>query len=300
VADTINRLVLEEDSLKKLLSKMIDIIGAKNGSIMVIEESSGQLKVLAASGSKDSQPSQPCFPIGLGVAGWVARESKPLIISDVNTSERFYRDEKTNGHIRALLCLPLVIENQTIGVLNVSSDRPDAFSLNTERILHIIAGQVAIAIANSESWRKQKLKEETLQQTNQKLQETQKQLEQANNRLLKTQKLEAIKELAISMHHEINNPLTTIYSCMQLLEGRINDQDDASRESLQKVRESCKQINDIVYKLSNIHDLVLTKYVGDQNMIDIEKSYLEDQSGKEDKDSGEPKGPVARGLPPVC
>lgn len=275
VADTINRLVTKENSLKLLLAKMIEIIGAKNGSIMLIDEEKGQLQVVAASGSKDSNPTQPSFPIGLGVAGWVARESKPLIIGDVTLSDRFYVDKKMNGHIRALLCLPLVFENRTIGVLNVSSDQPDAFSLNTERILHIIAGQVAIAITNTQSWMDQKRKEQILQEKNRELLEMKRRLEEANEQIVKAQKLESIKEMAISMNHEINNPLTTIYSCTRLLESHIPACDESGKESLSKIKECCKQINEIVYKLSNLQDVVLTDYVAEHKMIDIERSFTE-------------------------
>ena len=70
VSDTINRLVTKDNSLKLLLAKMIDIVGARNGSIMLIEEQTGQLSIVAASGTKDTNPTYPTFPVGFGVAGW--------------------------------------------------------------------------------------------------------------------------------------------------------------------------------------------------------------------------------------
>ena len=57
VTDTINRLVTQENPLKLLLAKVIDLIEAKNGSIMLLDEASGELRIAAASGSKDSNPS---------------------------------------------------------------------------------------------------------------------------------------------------------------------------------------------------------------------------------------------------
>jgi len=273
VADTINRLMTRENSLKYLLAKIIDIVGANNGSIMLIDEETGQLRVEAASGTKDTHPSQPRFPVGRGVAGWVAQQNRSLMIEDVRHSEHFFQDRQSD--IRALLCLPLVFENRTIGVLNVSSDQPNTFNLNTERILHIIAGQIAIAIMNTRFWHDQRRKEESLQQKNRELMEMKTQLEEAQAQLLKAQKLEAIKQLAVSMHHEINNPLTTIYSCTQLLETRMPGADDSNRESLSKIKESCKRINDIVYKMANLQEVVLTDYVSDRKMIDIDRSFSE-------------------------
>ncbi len=273
VSDTINRSMTQEDSLKLLLAKVIELIDAKNGSIMLLDEASEELRIAAASGSKDTHPTYPAFPVGRGVAGWVAQESKPILLGDTEQSDQFYSDERKDSQIRALLCLPLVFENRTIGVLNVSSDRPNAFSFNAERILHIIAGQMAVAIVNTRSWIEQKRKEETLQRKNQELLETKKRLEETSAQLLKAQKLEAVKQMAISMHHEINNPLTTIYSCTQLLESHIPDDNASGKESLKKIKECCQQIKEIVFKLSNLQDVILTDYVAEHKMIDIDRSF---------------------------
>jgi len=288
VADTINRSVTKANSLKLLLSKMIDIIGASNGSIMLIDEKERQLHIEAASGSKDAHPTHPTFPVGRGVAGWVAMQGKPIIIDDVSHDDKFYRNEAVQSQIRALLCMPIAFENKTIGVLNVSSEQPDAFSLNTERILRIIAGQVGIAIANTRSWEEQKQKELALQEKNQQLLEVKGELETAQAQLMKSQRLEALKQMAVSLHHEINNPLATIYSCTQLLESHLDALDESGKKTLNTVQESCRQIKDIVYKLSNLQDIVLTNYVADRKMIDIDKSYSEPEKGENDNSNKAP------------
>lgn len=288
VAETINRLVTQENSLKLLLAKVIDLIDAKNGSIMLVDEASGELRIAAASGSKDGHPSYPAFPIGRGVAGWVAQESKPALLADVEQSERFYWGEQPRGQVRSLLCLPLVFEDHTIGVLNVSSDCPNAFSLNSERILNVIAGQIAVAIVNTHSWNDQKRKEQALKQKNRELLDAKSQLEQASIQLLRAQKLEAVKEIAVSVHHEINNPLTTIYSCTQLLESHLKDSNASGKESLSKIKESCQQIKEIVFKLSNLQDVVLTDYIAEHKMIDIDRSFTTAERARNTGDENHP------------
>jgi transcriptional regulator with GAF, ATPase, and Fis domain len=281
VTDSVNRLVTQEDSLKHILAKMIEIIGAKNGSIMLLDSTRAQLELTAASGTKDLNPSRPSFPVGRGVAGWVAQQNKPLMIRDVNTDDKFFKSGRPADDIKALACLPLVFDEQTIGVMNVSSDRADAFDLNTERILHIIAGQVATAISNSKAMEEQKKKEKILEEKNRELMEMKKQLEETQEQLLKTQKLEAIKQLAISLHHEINNPLATIYSCTQLIEQHMATTETTERmkESMFQIKDSCDRIKQTVFKMANLQDVVLTDYIGDSKMIDIEKSYLEQKAG---------------------
>ena len=212
----------------------------------------------------------------------MAQESRPALVGDVEQSDQFYLSEHGSSQVRSLLCLPLVFEDHTIGVLNVSSDYPNAFSLNSERILQVIAGQIAVAIVNTRSWNEQKHKEQALQQKNQELLETKKQLEQASAQLLRAHRLEAVKEIAVSVHHEINNPLTTIYSCTQLLEAHIKDSNASGKESLEKIKESCQQIKEIVFKLSNLQDVVLTDYIAEHKMIDIDRSFTTAERARND------------------
>ena len=275
VADTVNRIVSEDNSLKYLLSKMIDIVGASNSSIMLMDEESETLKIEAASGTQDDLSTNPTFRLGEGIAGWVAQEKKSVSLGDVRQSNQFLAEKSERGNIQSLICLPLIFEDKILGVLNVSSDRSNAFSLNTERTLMIIAGQVAIALNNTRTWREQKTREKVLEEQNQELLRIKQKLEETQEQLLKSQKLEVIKEMATSMHHEINNPLTTIYSCTRLLESSITDVSDSTQQTLEKIKESCKQITDIVYKLSHLQNVVMTDYVAEHKMIDVERSFTE-------------------------
>ena len=65
-------------------------------------------------------------------------------------------------NVRSELVLPLLIEDRLIGVLDLESDRPDAFSEDHERVLATLAGGVAVALENAALYQRVKEDERRL------------------------------------------------------------------------------------------------------------------------------------------
>lgn len=148
VADATNDAIFAQDPLRFILENVIRIIGAENGSILLLERETNQLVLRAASGSRDGRPHDVRFALGEGIAGWVAQCGKAAFINETNKDERFKpRGDRSLG---SLICQPLIVEKEVIGVLNVSHSDPNAFTNNTARLLYIIAGQAATAIRNAQ------------------------------------------------------------------------------------------------------------------------------------------------------
>ncbi len=103
-----------------------------------------------------------------GVIGWVAGTGMPLLVPDVSKEPRFIfwpADMKT----RSELAVPLVAKSGTIGVLNVESERLDAFDESDLKVMQALANQAAIAIENArlyESSNRQVAQLTALQETN--------------------------------------------------------------------------------------------------------------------------------------
>ena len=82
---------------------------------------------------------------GLGVVGWVARYGVIQNIPDVTQDNR-YLDGGYDHGVRSELCVPLFAEGHVIGVMNLESDGPDAFSDADERLMISAADHIANAI----------------------------------------------------------------------------------------------------------------------------------------------------------
>ena len=82
-----------------------------------------------------------------GITGWVAATGEPLLVQDVSQDPRYVwmRGSKS----RSELAVPIKAKGQIIGVLDVQSDRPDAFDESDLVVLQSLAHQAAIAIENA-------------------------------------------------------------------------------------------------------------------------------------------------------
>lgn len=83
-------------------------------------------------------------------------------------------------------------------------------------------------------------------------------------------RLEAVKETAITVNHEINNPLATILAIAQVLLMPEKGLDEKTRERLQTVEREVKRIAEVTRRLQNMEELKQDDYIQDgPKMIDI-------------------------------
>jgi signal transduction histidine kinase len=91
-------------------------------------------------------------------------------------------------------------------------------------------------------------------------------------KLVKTERTAAISETAVTVNHEINNPLTAILGNTQLLlMGREKLSGDVVAK-LETIEKSAIQIRETTAKLMSIIEPVKSSYSTGMDMIDIEKS----------------------------
>jgi len=86
--------------------------------------------------------------VGKGLVGTVAETGKPRIALDVGSDAVFF-DNPDLPDTRSEMALPLSVRGQTIGVLDVQSTKPGAFTEGDANTLGILGDQVAIAIENA-------------------------------------------------------------------------------------------------------------------------------------------------------
>ncbi len=91
------------------------------------------------------------FPDDYGVAGWVLRENRSVLIPDVSRDERF-SDKLGIQHdfiTRSMICVPLKTRKESIGVLYTLNKRKGEFTPKEVRLPEILSGTTAIAIDNA-------------------------------------------------------------------------------------------------------------------------------------------------------
>ncbi len=106
---------------------------------------------------------QVTLDIGQGIAGWVAQNLQPLVIDDVASDSRFYRDadRRTGFMTKSIIAVPLIGRRGLIGVAEVINPKKKDYDME---IFQLLCRQFAIAIENSlfheESIERERLKQE--------------------------------------------------------------------------------------------------------------------------------------------
>ncbi len=140
--------------LKSILNLATGVIGARYGSIMLMDEERGTLRVAANSGHIPTS-GEPIteIPIGDSIAGQVARTGEPLIVKDVENDPRFSRRNRPQFETSSLICAPLKTPNGVLGTISLSDKRDRSqFTMEDLRLLVTLAAQAAMAIADSQHY----------------------------------------------------------------------------------------------------------------------------------------------------
>ena len=109
-----------------------------------------------------------------GVMGWVAKIGQSMRVPDVSLESRYVQWPSV-GQTRSELAVPLLAKAGVIGVLNVESERINAFDESDVAVMQALANQAAIAIENArlyESSNRQVAQLTALQETNRALAST--------------------------------------------------------------------------------------------------------------------------------
>jgi len=138
--------------LQETTNLTCQVLNAEAAALMQVDFQTNELIFSIPTGEKGAQLHQTRMPMNRGVAGWVARTGKPLIVNSPAQDIRFNRnvDKRTGFVTRSIVCVPLQIRGQTIGILEVLNKRDSkGFSEEDLQWLMNLAPQAAIAVENA-------------------------------------------------------------------------------------------------------------------------------------------------------
>ena len=126
------------------------IFHARAASVFLYDEETDELVFEAVAGEGSETLIGQRLPSSTGIAGWVLVTRQALVLDDVGQDPRWGGREiadKTGYVPKGLMAVPLIHEEEAVGVLNVL-DRPQEsrFSLEEMELLGLFGNQAAIAL----------------------------------------------------------------------------------------------------------------------------------------------------------
>jgi phosphoserine phosphatase RsbU/P len=95
-----------------------------------------------------------------GLIVWAARLGKTILVNDVTADNRYIASPLPPKNTHSELCVPLIFDDKVVGLLDIQSDRLNAFTEEDQMMFEAVADTMAAAIRNadlyrSEQWRRQ-------------------------------------------------------------------------------------------------------------------------------------------------
>lgn len=140
-----------DNLLPIILQKTTEVMDADRSSLFIYDDTTNELwsKVAEGMGSKEIR-----FPVGIGIAGDVAKTLITANIPDAYEDDRFNPafDKKTNYRTKSVLCMPMMNnDGSLVGVVQVLNKKDGAaFDDQDENLLEALSVQAGVAIQRAQ------------------------------------------------------------------------------------------------------------------------------------------------------
>lgn len=228
---TLTSTLEKSEVLQRLLQMATELIEAEGSSVWLWDEHNPEYLQCEAAYHKTDHPALANVRLkaGQGIAGWVAQHGQSAAVSHTRQDPRFYAaiDDQTNFTTRSLLAVPLRLQDQTIGILEVINKLDGSFTSKDITLAETLAISAAIAIDNASLVARLQQQKEDLE--------------------LQNAELDAF---AHTVAHDLQNPLSLVLGYAEVLQ--YNDEETLTtgqQAMLDTVVRNARRMGNIVQEL---------------------------------------------------
>ncbi len=221
------------DFVLGLVTRELDVDRA---SLMLIEEGTEHLRIVACRGMDSIETDKVRVRLGEGIAGSVAMTGTPFLVTDMTHDPRIAKPLNpglSDSFISTpiVLSMPIKSREAILGVINVTNRRSGGpFTPEDLSYLTGLAGQLAVAVEGTRHFSNLKKAYESLKS--------------AQERIVRSERLKAIGEMAAGVAHDFNNALSVLMGKAQTVQNKLAAQPidlESIRADLETMRKVSEQ-----------------------------------------------------------
>lgn len=171
VSTAINSSLDLEEVMKRILEILHREMGMERGTLTLLDDKTQEIFTEVAHGMEKEAMTRGRYRLGEGITGKVVAAGEPIVVPNVGDEPLFLNRTGARGDIRksniAFICVPLKMDQKTIGALSVDRISKEGVALDEDlRLLTILSAMIAQAAHN---YLKVKEQREQLQNENERL-----------------------------------------------------------------------------------------------------------------------------------
>jgi signal transduction histidine kinase len=213
-----------EDLMDELLSRVRDALEADTCAVLLLEETGRELVARAAKGLEEEVEQGVRIPVGLGFAGRVVKERRPVVIPDVEHSEVLNPILREKG-LKSMLGVPLIAHGDVLGVIHVGTLYFRDFTALDIELLGVVADRVALAVERALIY----------------------------DELVRLTQVQ--RDFVALAAHELRTPAATVFGLVATLRGRPDLPEDQTAELQQTLFHQADRLRRLVEQLLDLSRL---------------------------------------------
>jgi sigma-B regulation protein RsbU (phosphoserine phosphatase) len=162
VSREITSILDREELLRRVAHRVKKLVNYHLFSVMLWNENTQLLESVFGMRYGDAIPTRLRLPLHQGITGISAGERRTMRVADTLNDPRYIQCE-TGVVVRSELVVPLLLQDRLIGVLDLESTDPNAFTAEHERMLATLGSYIAIALENARLYEEARKTERRLQ-----------------------------------------------------------------------------------------------------------------------------------------
>jgi phosphoserine phosphatase RsbU/P len=146
VADVVNTTLDLDTTLRRVAELVRKVIDYEIFAILLLHEKTQELRFRFSVGYPQEFVERTRIKVGEGVTGIAAQRREAILVGDVLNEPQYISAVPA---ARSELAVPLIVKNRVIGVLDLESHQPNAFTEEHKRLLTLIGSRMAVGIENA-------------------------------------------------------------------------------------------------------------------------------------------------------